>query len=139
MIAPIAVNTSFTHAAGGAAQANMYDGNDATPFADPSGANVSTRAAYQFSAPVEIRRLRLRTHSSFGFSAAMTMNIAHGDTSLTAGFTNVGTIVIPAGISQEVIKDIGAHGAHVYWRIFYASGATGGNAWGAEFSMYAFV
>ena len=139
VITPVAVNTSFTHAAGGAAQANMYDGNDATPFADPAGANTSTRAAYQFSTAREIRRLRFLTHSSFGFTHAITFNIAYSDTSLTAGFTNLDTLVIPAGTAQEVVKDVAAHGAHLYWRIHYASGTTGGNVWGGELSMYAYL
>lgn len=133
--APGAVSTTFTFTTG-ASESNLYDGNDATSAADPSGLTASTRAAYDFGSAKPITRCRIITAVSNGFSNSATFNIEYSDTSLTAGFTPATTIVIPAGIAQPVIKDFTGFGAHRFWRILFASGTTGGNAWLGELTFY---
>jgi hypothetical protein len=134
--APGAVSTTFTFATG-AAESNLYDGNDATSAADPGGLTASTRAAYDLGSAKPISRCRIITAVSNGFSNSATFNIEYSDTSLTAGFTTATTIVIPAGLAQVVIKDFTGFGAHRFWRVLYASGTTGGNAWLGELTFYA--
>ncbi|WP_440640284.1 beta strand repeat-containing protein [Bradyrhizobium sp. PUT101] len=136
--APSAVNTSFTLATSGAAQAQLYDNNDATPAADPSGLTSSTQAAYDFGSAKDITRVRVITASSSGFSATITFNIQYSDTGLTSGFTTASTIVVPSGTSQAVTQTFSSAGAHRYWRIVYVSGTTGGNAWLGELSFSVF-
>lgn len=132
---PSAVNTTFTHTTG-AAEANLYDGNDATSAADPAGLTTSTKAAYDLGGALNIVQCRAITAASNGFTNATTFNIAYSDTSLTTGFTNASTIVVPAGTGQVAIAGFASVGAHKYWRIAYASGTTGGNAWLGELTFY---
>jgi hypothetical protein len=132
---PSAVNTSFTVTTGGAAQANLYDGSDATGAADPGGINASTQAAYDFGSNKTVRRVRVITAAANGWAAATTVNIQYSDTSLTAGWTTADQLVIPTGVGQAVVKDIADFGAHRYWRIVYVSGTTGGNAWLGELAF----
>lgn len=132
---PSAVNTSFTFASGGAAQAQLYDGNDTTPAADPGGLNASTQAAFDLGSAKDITRVRVITAPSNGFGNTITFNIQYSDTSLTTGFTTASTIVVPAGVSQSVTQTFASAGAHRYWRIFYASGTASGNAWLGELSF----
>lgn len=134
---PSAVNTSFTFTGSGAAQAQLYDGNDATPAADPAGLNTSTQAAFDFGSAKDITRVRMITAPSSGFTNTITFNIQYSDTSLTTGFTTASTIVVPAGVSQSVTQTFASAGAHRYWRIFYASGTASGNAWLGELSFQA--
>ncbi|MEY9110389.1 hypothetical protein ABH999_006585 [Bradyrhizobium yuanmingense] len=136
--APSAVNTTFTVAGSGAAQAQLYDGNNATPAADPNGLVATTQAAYDLGAAKDITRVSLITAPSSGFSNSSTFNIQYSDTSLTTGFTTASTIVIPAGTSQSAVQTFNSVGAHRYWRIAYASGTTGGNAWLGELSFSVF-
>ncbi|MDA9529574.1 hypothetical protein ACM42_14320 [Bradyrhizobium sp. CCBAU 25338] len=134
--APSTVDTSFTFASGGAAQAQLYDGNDATPAADGNGLTTNTHAAYDFGTPKEIRRVRVITAPSSGFSNTAVFNIQYSDTSLTAGMTTADTITVNAGTAQLTVKDIASAGAHRYWRIMYASGTASGNAWLGELSFF---
>lgn len=134
--APSAVDTSFTYASGGAAQAQLYDGDDATPAADGAGLTSSTHAAYDFGSAKDIRRVRAITAPSSGLANTITFNIQYSDTSLTSGMTTADTIIVNAGTAQLTIKDIASVGAHRYWRIMYTSGTTGGNAWMGELSFY---
>lgn len=133
---PSAVSTTFTHAAGGAAQANLYDGSDTTPAADPAGLTASTKAAYDFGTPKQIERCRAITAPSNGFTNAATFNIEYSDTSLTAGFSVASTIVVPAGVGQAVIKLFTPVGSHRYWRIANPTGTLSGNAWLGELTFY---
>ncbi|TGN75966.1 hypothetical protein EOW77_0032380 [Bradyrhizobium yuanmingense] len=132
---PTAVNSTFTFTTG-AAEANLYDGNDATPAADAGGLTASTRAAYDLGSAKQIERCRAITATSNGFSNAATFNIQYSDTSLTAGFTTVATIIVPAGTSQAAVETFPPAGTHRYWAISYASGTTGGNAWLGELTFY---
>ncbi|PPQ14905.1 hypothetical protein CV770_34340 [Bradyrhizobium sp. AC87j1] len=134
---PSAVNTTFTHTGGGAAQAQLYDGNDTTPAADPAGLTSSTQAAFDLGSAKDITRVRVITAPSNGFGNTITFNIQYSDTSLTTGFTTASTIVVPAGVSQSVTQTFASAGAHRYWRIFYASGSASGNAWLGELSFQA--
>jgi hypothetical protein len=133
--APSAVDTSFTYASGGAAQAQLYDGNDATPAADAGGLNTNTHAAYDFGSAKDIRRVRAITAPSSGFGGTTVFNIQYSDTSLTAGMTTADTMTVNAGTAQATVKDIASVGAHRYWRIMWGAGATGGNAWMGELSF----
>jgi hypothetical protein len=132
---PSAVNTTFTYATG-AAPANLYDGSDSTNAADPGGGNASMVIAYDLGSAKPIRRVRAITGSSNGFTNAFTWNIQYSDTSLTAGWTTCGQITTAAGVSQAAQVDIAVDpGSHRYWRLAYASGTTGGNAWMGEVSF----
>lgn len=144
---PVAVNTSFTYtAAGGALEAHLYDGNDATPAACPTGFQTSTHIAYDFGSPVTIRRLRSMTYAadaSKTWDSNAALNIQYSDTSLTTGFSTVSGVktqhLIPpdsVGNPREDISDIADNGAHRYWRVYYASGSTSINAWLGEFGFY---
>jgi hypothetical protein len=135
---PVAVDTSFTFTGSGAAQANLYDGNDATMAADGGGTNVNMHAAYDLGALFTVRRVRFITAPTTGFSVAIVFNIGLGVTSLTTGFTNVGTLSVTAGLSQLSVVDFTPTQAR-YVRLFYASGTTGGNAWAGELSFYDFA
>ncbi|WP_128934019.1 hypothetical protein [Bradyrhizobium zhanjiangense] len=135
-VSPSAVDTSFTLATGGAAQAQLYDGNDATPAADPGGLTASTHAAYDFGAAKSIARMRAITASANGFGASIVFAIQYSDTGLASGFTTANTITVNAGTAQLSDKQIGDFGAHRYWRIIYQSGTTGGNAWLGELTFY---
>jgi hypothetical protein len=132
--APSAVSTTFTYTTG-AAEANLYDGNDATAAADPLGLTVNTKAAYDLGSAKAIMRCRAISAPANGFTNAATFNIEWSDTSLTAGFTTASTIVLPAGVSQAAISDFFV-GSHRFWRIAYSSGTTGGNAWLGELTFY---
>ncbi|TFV71669.1 hypothetical protein E4K64_25405 [Bradyrhizobium frederickii] len=132
--APSAVSTTFTYTTG-AAEANLYDGNDATAAADPLGLTINTKAAYDFGSAKAIMRCRAISAPANGFTNAATFNIEWSDTSLTAGFTTASTIVVPAGVSQAAISDFFV-GSHRFWRISYSSGTTGGNAWLGELTFY---
>jgi hypothetical protein len=132
---PSAVNTTFTYTTG-AAEANLYDGNDATPAADPSGITASMRAAYDFGSAKQIERCRVISASVNGLGHAVTFNVRYSDTSLTAGFLAAGSITVAAGTSQAAVQTFTPVGAHRYWDIAYASGTTGGNAWLGELTFY---
>ena len=135
--APSAVNTSFTYTGGGAGEAQLYDFNDATPAADPVGVNMNTHAAYDFGSAKDIRRIRAITATQGGgFTNSMTVDIGYSDTSLTTGFTNFTTMVVPAGTGQSVTADFASQGAHRYWRIYYKSGTTTFNGWLGDLDMY---
>lgn len=59
--------------------------------------------------------------------------VQYSDTSLSAGWTDAGaTLNMPDILSADISTTIGAVGAHRYWRITYAFGPTGQNAWLAE-------
>lgn len=141
-IAASSIGGTFTYGAGGAAEANLNDNNDATMAADGSGLSSGTRAAYDFGSAVAIRRIRVITAPSNGFGNEITFDIRYSDTDLTSGFSTVTgavtQIVVPAGLSQEAIANIDANGSHRYWAIEYALGTTGGNAWlgGVDMSHY---
>lgn len=133
--APAAVSTTFTFTTG-AAEANLYDLNDATSAADPAGLTASTKAAYDLGAALNITQCRLITAASNGFTNAAVFNIDYSDTSLTSGFTTASTINISAGTGKVSTAGFVSVGAHRYWRIAYASGTTGGNAWLGELTFY---
>jgi len=137
---PSAVSTTFTHASDGAAEAQLYDGNDATAAADPAGMSASTRAAYDFGSAKTIRRVRLITATANGFTNTITWNIRYSDTNLTTGFSTVTgsdtQIVATSGTGQLDIALIDDNGAHRYWAIEYASGTASGNAWLGELTFY---
>lgn len=135
-LTPAAVDTSFTSAAGGAAQAQLYDGSDATPAADPGALTATTHAALDFTTPRSVSRVRVITAPANGFGATAVFAIQYSDTSLTAGFTGADTITVNAGTAQLTDKQIADYGAHRYWRIIYQSGTTGGNAWLGELTFY---
>jgi hypothetical protein len=136
IVPPIAINTSFTYTSGGALEAHLWDGSDATAAADPSALTVNTQAAYDFGNPFVAVALRLITATANGFGNAAVFNVQYSDISLTSGFLNVTTVSIPAGLGKAVYKAIPASGAHRYWRIAYASGTTAGGAWLGELSFY---
>lgn len=133
---PSAVSTTFTNTGGGSAEANLYDGSDATPAADPAGLTASTKAAYDLGAALNVVQCRVITAAVNGFANGATFNIDYSDTSLTSGFTNASTIVITAGTAKVSVAGFASVGAHRYWRIAYASGTTGGNAWLGELTFY---
>jgi len=136
-IAPNAVSTTFTFASSGAAQAQLYDGNDATPAADPAGINASTSAAYDLGAAYAIANVRAITAATTGWAAASVFNIQYSDTGLTGPWTTAGSLTIQAGTAKLTNQAVNqpTTGAHRYWRIAYASGTTGGNAWLGELSF----
>lgn len=134
---PTAVDTTFTFAGSGAAQAQLYDGNDSTPAADPGGITSTLRAAYDLGSAKDIRRVRMITASTNGFGNSVVFAIQWSDTSLTTGFTTADTFTLPAGTSQSVVKDLAVSaGAHRYWRVIYSSGTASGNAWAGELTFY---
>lgn len=134
-LVPIAVDTTFTHNAGGAAQANLYDGNDATAAADPAGVNVNQHVSYDLGSAQAINRVRAITAAVNGYGGATTYSVQYSDTSLTAGWSvEVAMITIPAGLGQSVTLDLPAAGAHRFWRIMYKSGGSG-NCWLGEVSF----
>jgi len=132
---PTAVLTTFTHTGGGAAEANLYDGNDSTNAADPNGVTAATAAAYDLGSAQNVNNVRVKVADSFGFSVADVFKIQYSDTGLSSGWTDSGsTISIPAGTGAIVNASVSS-GSHRYWRILYQSGGTLGNGWLGELSF----
>ena len=134
--APVAVSTTFTNTGGGSAEANLFDGSDVTPAADPSGLTAATKAAYNLGSPKAITRCRIITAPVNGFTNTATFNIEFSDTSLTTGFTVASTITVVNGFSQLAIKDFAFAGAHPFWRIANPTGVLSGNAWIGELTFF---
>jgi len=145
---PVAVNTSFTYALSGAAEAHLYDETVGTYAADTSALNASTHAAYDFGAGKAIRRVVTTTAAGAGsqvWNNTTVMNIRYSDTSLTGPWTTVSGSATQHSITASTTgnpttdtTDIDANGSHRYWLITYASGTTGGNAWADEISFYTY-
>ena len=134
--APAAVNTTFTYAGGSAAQANLYDGNDGTSAADPSGVNAGTMAAYDLGAAFDIARVRLITAAANGFASDTVFTIQYSDAGLSGPWTSAGqNITANAGTARISTAPVAA-GAHRFWRIAYSSGTTLVNAWLGELGFY---
>lgn len=134
VLAPSAVNTTFTFTGSGAAEANLHDGSLTTNAADPAGLTSSTHAAYDLGSAKTVTGMNITTGSANGWSSASTFKIQFSDTSLTSGFSDVtgGSFTIQAGLSKTTSVTGISAGSHRYWRIVYVSGTTGGNAWLAE-------
>ena len=122
--------TTFTYNGQGALESQLFDDNDATPAADPTGLQTTTSAAIDFGQAVLPTNVRVITASSFGFSASATFRVQYNDTGLSGTWSNGPTFVIPSGTGQVVNQTITGFGAHRYWRIVYDSGGSiGSNAW----------
>jgi hypothetical protein len=80
---------------------------------------------------------RIKVADTFGLSAAASFKIQWSDTSLSAGWTDIGvTISLGAGVSGIGNGSIAnTVGHHRYWRIIYNSGSISSNAWLGELTF----
>lgn len=124
----LSVTGTFTASGGNAA---LIDDSTATAGADPAGLNASTAFRVDFGAgnAKHIRALRVSKEGTNGFGNAATMKLEWSDDD--SAWTQAGSnFVIAAGTATAFENfTFAATGAHRYWRIFYVSGTTGGNAW----------
>jgi hypothetical protein len=136
--APSAVLTTFTFtASGNAAESHLYDNDDTTPAADPTGLTASTAAAYDFGSAKAVRQVRLKSATANGFASTLaSFSISYSDTSLSAGFTDTGvTVSMEAGTSKLNLAQFD-FGSHRFWRIKFAgSTSLAGNAWVGELTF----
>lgn len=136
---PTAVSTTFTYSnSGGANQANLYDGSDATPAADPVGLRETTMAAYDLGAAYDITRVRLITAPVNGFGTTAVFAIQYSDAGLNGPWTTANaTITAKTGTSQLATTTFSSVGAHRYWRIAWQSSPdVGVNGWLGELGFY---
>lgn len=130
---PVAISSTFTYNAQGAAEAQLYDGNDTTPSADPAGLTTGTMAAFDYGTFLRPTACRVKVANSFGFGADVTFRVQYSDTGLSGPWTNGPTFLISGGTGSIANVPISDIGAHKYWRIAYASGGSlGTNAWLGE-------
>jgi hypothetical protein len=134
---PTAVLTTFDYASQGAAPAQLYDGIDSTPSADSRGLQTDTAAAFDYGGAILPSNCRIKVADTFGLSAAASFKIQWSDTSLSAGWTDIGvTISLGAGVSGIGNGSIAnTVGHHRYWRIIYNSGSISSNAWLGELTF----
>lgn len=128
-----AILSTFTYTGGGGAnEANLYDGNDSTPAADPRGLQTDSSIAYDFGIAETFTNLRVKVADANGFTGNASFTIQYSDASISGSWSNAATINIPFGTGSIVNQAIGAVGAHRYWRIVAATGSLSTNAWFGE-------
>lgn len=132
---PSAVLTTFDYNGQGAAPAQLYDGNDATPSADSRGLQADTAAAYDLGSAKAVSNVRIKVSDTFGFSALTTFKIQYSDTSLSTGWTDSGATISVASGTGSIANQAVSSGSHRYWRIIYQSGSINTNAWIGELSF----
>src|SRR3989338_7707568 len=128
------ISGTFTAGNGSAA---LIDDNTGTSGADSSGLNANTNFKIDFGAgdAKHIRKLTISKDGTFGFANAATMKLEYSDND--SSWTQAGSnFVIAVGTSTTAeVYTFPATGAHRYWRVYYVSGTTGGNAWIREVEM----
>ena len=129
-------NTTSTISSGGTI-ASFYDGNTSTGAGDVAGQNAGTHVTIDLGMgnSAEILEVVTTTHAVHGFGNAGTYNVQKSDNGST--WTTVDSHTISAGTGQVNTTVLTSPGAARYWRIRYASGATGGNAWLGEIEFRA--
>ena len=126
---------TYTYGGGGAGGNAALIDNTATSAADPNGINASQYFGVDFGAgnPRHIRKMTVKTNTGSGYSYAVTYNFQWSDDN--SAWTTVGTMTIPAGAGVTTTSYFPVSAAHRYWRAYYSSGTTSGNAWLEEIEM----